>query len=127
MNDKSRKAAKTFSLKIGVFGPSNAGKTSIINRYCEGTYDKYCPSTHGPSMSETVRVIHNHEYEIKMFENPGKEDHFTKHLGDDYFKLFNCLMFVYDVNDQRSFDLMTEWYQKINYNIYFNTFFLFFQ
>ena len=117
MNDKSHKTSKTSSIKIGVFGPSSAGKTSIINRYCEGTYDKYCSTTQSPYMSETVRKLNHYEYEIQMFENPGKEDHFTKHLDDEYFKLFHCIIFVFDVNDLKSFDLMTEWYQKINHKI----------
>lgn len=118
MHNKSHnKTPKTVSIKIGVFGPSNAGKTSIINRYCDNTYNKYCSSTQSPSMSETVRTIHNYEYEVQIFENPGKEDHLTKHLGDDYFKLFDCIIFVYDVTDNKSFDLMTEWFQKINHKI----------
>ena len=99
-------------LKIGVFGPMGAGKTSIINRYCDESFDKYCAATKAPSMSETVRTINDIEYEIKIFENPGGQDHFTKHLEVEYFQHFNCLLLVFDVKDKKSFEAMKELYES---------------
>lgn len=99
-------------LKIGVFGPMGAGKTSIINRYCDESFDKYCAATKAPSMSETLTTVGNIEYEIKLFENPGGQDHFTKHLDVEYFQHFNCLLLVFDVKDKKSFESMKELYKN---------------
>ena len=121
MHNKQKKNKETTtltpSLKIGVFGPMGVGKTSIINRYCDGTFDKYCASTKAPSMSETIRTIHNIEYEIKIFENPGGQDHFTKHLEVEYFQHFNCLLIVFDVKEKKSFESMKNLYGTIKEHI----------
>jgi len=82
--------------KILLLGDFSVGKTSLIRRYVDNTFDDKYLTTIGVKISKKLIVLHNIEYELLIWDIEGATA--TKKIPSSYFKGASGAIFVCDVN-----------------------------
>ena len=101
-------------IKIGCFGHSNAGKKDLVRKYIKNDNDDLVLSTVGIEYFITKRILSDgKEYIIKFYDTAGQKRYWSLTLRS----VKNCdgFIFIYDINNKRTFDLINEWFQDIYY------------
>ena len=62
---------KKLEMKVVILGCSCSGKTSIIRRYIENTFDDNSPATHGASYSQKKINIKDKSINLHIWDTPG--------------------------------------------------------
>ena len=102
-------------MKVITLGESGVGKTSIIRRYIHNIFDENNLSTIGVNFSfKQVKLKNGKSINIKLIDTAGQEKY--KALAKSYFKNVDAVLFVFDLNDQESFDYMKNWINLFNDN-----------
>ena len=100
------------SVKITLFGSSGVGKTCIIKRYTEGSFDENNQSTSGASYSQKLIVVENKQIQLDLWDTAGQEKY--RSLGRHFYKDAYIVCLVYDITNSRSFeDLKEKWYNDL--------------
>ena len=117
MSDKSKKGTKNDSLvfKIITLGDSGVGKTSIIRRYVYNIFDDNSISTIGLAFSfKDIKLKNKKNVQIKLIDTGGQEKY--RALAKTYFKNADAVLFVFGLDDEKSYENMTEWIKSFNEN-----------
>ena len=94
-------------LKIILLGDSNSGKTIILKKYCD--FDYYNLSLVGFSefKSKLIR-LKNININLQIWDTLGQER--FKGLTKSFTRNIHGIMFVYDITDKNSFNLIKNFY-----------------
>ena len=101
--------------KVVLLGEAGVGKTSIISRFYNGTFEESLMSTNGASY--VCRNITFPEYENKLvkfeiWDTAGQEQY--RALNKIFYKDASICILVYDITNIKSFNTLKEyWYQEI--------------
>ena len=112
--DKENQKPKTNmdSVKIALLGSSGVGKTCIIKRYAEGSFDENTQSTSGASYSQKVLKIEEKTIQADIWDTAGQEKY--RSLGKRFYKDAYIVCLVYDITNKGSFnDLKEKWYSDL--------------
>ena len=102
------KNEELIDFKIITLGESLVGKTSLLRRYLENTFDDNILSTIGLSFSFKEIILKNKEkVKLKLLDTAGQEKY--RSLAKSYFKNADGVFFVYAINDENSFNKIKEW------------------
>ena len=100
------------SVKITLLGSSGVGKTCIIKRYTEGSFDENNQSTSGASYSQKLIVVENKQIQLDLWDTAGQEKY--RSLGRHFYKDAYIVCLVYDITNSQSFeDLKEKWYNYL--------------
>ena len=100
------------SIKITLLGSTGVGKTCIIKRYTEGSFDENSPSTTGGSYSSKIITIDNLNLSLDLWDTAGQEK--FRSLGRHFYKNAYIVCLVYDITNNDSFiDLKEKWYNDL--------------
>ena len=100
------------SVKITLFGSSGVGKTCIIKRYTEGSFDENNQSTSGASYSQKLIVVENKQIQLDLWDTAGQEKY--RSLGRHFYKDAYIVCLVYDITNSQSFEeLKSKWYNDL--------------
>ena len=100
------------SIKITLLGNPGVGKTCIISRYIDDTFDENNPSTIGANYSEKLIRKQGKEYELDIWDTAGQEKFHS--LGKHFYKESYIVCFVYDITNEESLQsLKTIWYPDL--------------
>ena len=100
------------SVKITLLGSSGVGKTCIIKRYTEGSFDENNQSTSGASYSQKLIVVENKQIQLDLWDTAGQEKY--RSLGRHFYKDAYIVCLVYDITNSQSFeDLKEKWYNDL--------------
>jgi len=88
-------------MKIVVLGPANAGKTSILNRYCFQNFLESTNSTVGASFFTKTLNIDNTEVTVMIWDTAGQER--FRSIAPSILRGANGMILVYDVTAPDSF------------------------
>ena len=103
---------KGDSVKITLLGNSGVGKTCIITRYTEGSFEQNKASTSGASYSQKHLVIENKEITLDVWDTAGQEKY--RSLGRHFYKDAYIVCLVYDITNLESFQtLKKKWYNDL--------------
>ena len=107
--------------------PGRVGKTSILLRYVENTYDAGCPSTLQASYLEKHVIIEDgtnnysssnrnaaasrREAQLSIWDTAGQERFHS--LGPIYYRDAKGAILVYDVTDRPSFERVRKWTKEL--------------
>lgn len=107
-----------MELKLGIFGESRVGKTSLI-QYFINKQSKKTKSTENPEMHELTLTIkpHDEELDIKatIYDTPGQERYYS--MVKQYFEGLDGIILVYDVSNVESFTKVNNWIDKLKENL----------
>lgn len=95
------RSLRKIDLKIVVLGPSGAGKTSIINRYCNNVFIQDTRSTIGAGFYERTVQIDETEASVMIWDTAGEER--FRSVAPALLRGTNGLILVFDMGSTRSF------------------------
>ena len=100
------------SVKVTLLGSSGVGKTCIIKRYTEDSFDENSQTTSGASYSQKPLMIDNKPIQLDIWDTAGQEKY--RSLGRHFYKDAYIVCLVYDITSLQSFeDLKTKWYNDL--------------
>ena len=103
---------KAESVKITLIGGSGVGKTCIIRRFSNNTYEENPPSTLGGSYSLKFVKVDGKQIQLDLWDTAGQER--FRSLGKHFYKDAYIVIFVYDITNRKSFDEIKDiWYPNV--------------
>ena len=98
-----------------IIGDSTVGKTSIITRFANGTFDSNYLATVGLDNFTKDEIIDNKTIRIKIWDTTGQERY--KSLTKGFFRNAEGVMLVYDVTNSETYENLKYWMQSIKNNL----------
>ena len=98
-----------------IIGDSTVGKTSILCRFTNGTFNDNYLATIGLDNFTKDEIIDNKNIRVKMWDTAGQERY--KALTKGFFRNAQGIMIVYDVTNQDTFENLKHWIQSIKTNM----------
>ena len=116
-NNNKIKDVDFIEFKIITLGDSGVGKSSIIKRFYNNTFDDNTATSIG--MNTVIKEIYFNKQKIKLklIDTCGQEKY--RSLTKSYLKNVNAVFFVFSFNDIESFNNINSWIEifKENYSI----------
>ena len=99
-------------IKITLLGNPGVGKTCIISKYVDDTFNEDNESTIGANYSEKIINKNGKEIQLNIWDTAGQEKFHS--LGKHFYKDSYIVCFVYDITNQESLDSLKEtWYPDL--------------
>jgi Ras-related protein Rab-7A len=99
---------KRTLLKVIVLGDSAVGKTSLMNRYVQNNFSDQYKATIGADFMTKEVVVDDRTVTLQIWDTAGQER--FRSLGVAFYRGADCCVFVYDVNETKSFDNLNNWH-----------------
>lgn len=97
--------------KITLIGEQAVGKSSITRKYTKNEFSPNILGTTGLEIQKKELIINEEKIIVTIFDSAGHE-RFRK-IAESHYKGSNGLIFVYDITDLKSFDIVSQWLQNI--------------
>ena len=104
---------KTYdrSIKVILIGDSGVGKTNILNRLVNNTFnDKHEPSLSLEYNNHSIK-INSYIIRMQIWDTVGQEKYNS--IISNYYKSAEVAVFVYSINDAKSYNSIQEWYKEL--------------
>ena len=98
-----------------VIGDSTVGKTSILSRFANGTFNSNYLATVGLDNFTKDEIIDNKTIRIKIWDTAGQERY--KSLTNNFFRNAEGILLVYDVTNLETYENLKFWLQSIKGNM----------
>lgn len=98
-------------IKLILLGDSGVGKSSIIKRYMEDSFEDNITSTLGSSFLEKTINVKGKKVKIEVWDTAGQEE--FRSVTKIFVKNSKIIILVYNVTDKNSFDGLNYWYDFI--------------
>ena len=99
--------------KIITLGDAGVGKSSIITRYTNGTFEVDTLPTVGLGFSfKEVTLKDGVKIKLKLIDTAGQEKY--KSLAKSYYKNAQGVIFVFSYDNKESYDHIEEWFNNFN-------------
>ena len=98
-----------------IVGDSYVGKTSILSRYANGTFNENYLSTLGLDSYSKDETINGKTIRVNVWDTAGQERY--KALTKGFFRNAQGIMVVFDVTNQETFENVKYWIESIKTNI----------
>ncbi|KAJ5075732.1 ras-related protein rab-24 [Anaeramoeba ignava] len=108
MNEEEEK----YDLKIILLGSSKVGKTTLVNRLTQGTFENPEQTT-GATFSKKKYQGELQEYTFSIWDTAG-EERFDS-LSSFYCRNSGCELILYDITDRNSFTNLDRFFDKLQY------------
>lgn len=102
-------------IKLLLIGTTNAGKTSLVNRFITNNYKTDYNYTVGLDFNSKILEIDNKRIKLLIWDSSGQYRFFP--ILTNYYRNINIVLFCFDINDIQSFNETVEWIEKTNNNI----------
>ena len=98
--------------KILLLGDSAVGKSCLLLRYCENSFQESHLTTIGLDFRlKTIILEDKRKIKVQIWDTAG-EDRFRA-ITRNYYRGANGILLIYDVTDQQSFEHVRDWVEKI--------------
>jgi len=108
-----------ISLKLIIIGDSGVGKTSIIQRYYEDSFNENSQITLKAHLLEKEVIISDRKIDLELWDTAGQEKY--RSLTQIFVKNSKIIIFVYSVVSYKSFESLNFWYDFVKKEIKPNT------
>jgi len=101
---------KTFTVKVGMLGDSEVGKTSLMVRYVEGKFDEDYICTLGVNFMEKTISIRNHEIRFSIWDLGGSRQflNMLPLVCNDA----RAVLFMFDLSKKSTLINVKEWFRQ---------------
>ncbi|KAK8607015.1 hypothetical protein V6N13_052766 [Hibiscus sabdariffa] len=93
-------------LKVIVLGDGGVGKTSLMNQYVYNKFNPQYKATIGADF-----VTKELQIDDKLIWDTAGQERFQS-LGSAFYRGADCCVLVFDVNIQRSFEMLSNWHEE---------------
>lgn len=97
--------------KICMLGSSGVGKTSIMKRFLDGTFDNNQDVTLGALYLLKMHEFEGETYQMHLWDTAGSEKYAP--LANIYYRDAQVAILVYDITAKESFDTLKKWYEEV--------------
>ena len=104
---------KTYdrSIKVILIGDSKVGKTNILSRLVNNEFnEKHIPSLSLEYYNHSIK-INNYIIRMQIWDTAGQEK--TNSLISNYYRSAEVAIFVYSINNSKSYNSIQEWYREL--------------
>ncbi|KAK7866631.1 hypothetical protein R5R35_011538 [Gryllus longicercus] len=100
-----------IAIKVVIVGNGAVGKSSMIQRYCKGTFTKDYKKTIGVDFLERQIVLDGEEVRLMLWDTAGQEefDAITK----SYYRGAQACVLAFSTTDRDSFEAAHSWKMKV--------------
>ena len=102
-------------IKIILLGDTGVGKSSIIKRYYEDTFDDNLSTTFVSSYLEKTITVKGQKAKLELWDTAGQEE--FRSITKLFVKNSKVIILVYDVTNRPSFECLNFWYDFIQREI----------
>ena len=103
---------KEFMYKILLLGDSSVGKTCILTRYADNTFQEEHMATIGLDFKiKSVNLDNGKTIKVQIWDTAG-QDRF-KSITKNYYKGAHGIILIYDVTKRKTFDNLKNWIDTI--------------
>lgn len=103
------------TLKVLLIGPSSAGKSALLMRYCEDVFEpESATATIGIDFKIKKLSVRGKAYRLTLFDTAGQERFRT--LSTSYYRGAHGVILVYDASSRTSFASMERWFDEVELN-----------
>ena len=103
---------KGDNVKVALLGSSGVGKTCIIKRYTEDSFDENSVTTAGASYSQKILNVEGKSIQLDLWDTAGQEKY--RSLGRRFYKDAYIICLVYDITNATTFEeLKNNWYKDL--------------
>ena len=100
------------NIKVTLLGNCGVGKTCIIQRYINNSYEENYNSTNGASYSQKLIKKNGKDYQLDIWDTAGQEKY--RSLGKNFYRDAYIVILVYDITRKDSFQGIKEiWYPDL--------------
>jgi len=99
-----------FIFKIVLIGDATSGKTSLMRRYVDDTFNQETMTTIGVDFTVKTLVVNGSTVKLQIWDTAGQE-RFAP-IGSMYYHGAKAVIFTYDITQKRTFDSLPRWRQK---------------
>lgn len=110
MSGEKRDNRKFPALKVIVVGESEVGKTSIIARFCDGTFDKHFISTIGIDFKIGNIVVDDENFRLQIWDTAGQERFRT--ITTAFYRGAQACFVVFDISRLETLETLQYWIDK---------------
>uniref|UniRef100_A0A914DKV1 small monomeric GTPase n=1 Tax=Acrobeloides nanus TaxID=290746 RepID=A0A914DKV1_9BILA len=100
------------TLKILIVGESGVGKSSLMLRFVDDTFDEEMAATIGVDFRVTTMNVDGNHVKLAIWDTAGQERFRT--LTPSYYRGGQGIICVYDVTSRTSFDRLEHWLAEID-------------
>ena len=112
MDDEGVSVEDLIKFKLIVVGNQGTGKSSILNRFVNETFEENYQATIGLDFQSKNITIHDQDVRLIIYDTAGQEK--FRSLIPMYIREAQIILIVYDICDKESFDAIPKWIQEIN-------------
>jgi Ras-related protein Rab-1A len=98
--------------KILIIGDAATGKSSMLLRFTDDSFDDHIQSTIGVDFKVKHLDMHGKRVKLTIWDTAGQERFRT--ITSSYYRGAHGIIVVYDVTDQESFNNVKQWLQEID-------------
>ena len=103
-----------YIFRICIVGEPNVGKSSILTRFCDNTFNENYNNTIGVDFRVVTLKYNDIVVKLHIWDTAGQER--FRSLAVNYFKSANGFIFVYDITNQDSFNSINNWVNLVANN-----------
>lgn len=103
---------ETVNLKILIIGDSGTGKSSLLLRFVNDTYDPELSATIGVDFKVKTVVLDGKRVKLSIWDTAGQERFRT--LTPSYYRGAQGVILVYDVSSRQSFEGLDVWLNELD-------------
>ena len=111
MDDDGVPVEDLLKLKLIVVGNQSTGKSCILNRFVNETFEENYQATIGLDFQSKNITIHEQDVRLILYDTAGQEK--FRSLIPMYIREAQIILFIYDVSDKESFDSIPRWIQDV--------------
>ena len=111
MVDEEVSVEDLIKLKLIVVGNQGTGKSCILNRFVNETFEENYQATIGLDFQSKNITIHDQDVRLIIYDTAGQEK--FRSLIPMYIREAQIILLVYDISDKDSFDAMPNWIQEV--------------
>ena len=111
MEDDGVPVEDLLKLKLIVVGNQSTGKSCILNRFVNETFEENYKATIGLDFQSKNITIHDQDVRLILYDTAGQEK--FRSLIPMYIREAQIILFIYDVSDRESFDSIPKWIQDV--------------
>ena len=103
--------AEPEALKLLLVGDAGVGKSSILLRFTQDSFDEYLQSTIGIDFKAKTVVVDGKKVKATIWDTAGQERFRT--LTGSYYRGSQGVILVYDISRAETFQNLTQWLEEV--------------
>ena len=100
------------NLKVVLVGDTKVGKSCVLSRFVQGTFDRNMPATIGAAFLTKVITTSSGPVRLQLWDTAGQEK--FRSLAPMYYRSSSVALMVYDVTSKESLDSLDDWATEIS-------------